>query len=643
MTSLVKESIAVTGAVWQGTVDLMMAPFAPFLPGETAKPPERSCLDDNPESAVGGAEEEQQLVSKSQLQQLFELPPDAELVDSYYCGYYTGNFYQRGVFYIFSCHICYNGRYALSGVSNTEKIAYKDIVSMERKNTAVVLPNGIEIEVKGGKKYFFGGFLRPHVVFDNIERLWKDHAALLSHPIANKPAKEKLNQLKFQERFGLGPQATLITQMSCAFYRIVYHVGQLYLSKGHVCFRAKAASLAGEIKEVIPMTEIVAVERRNSAVVIPNAIEIITRHTSYFFSSFLKRDQTADLLTNLWRQHAAETLLGSDVALRRIRPAGPAAGQQTQAEMRKEVLVSKGSAQDQEIFRRATRDEPGQVLLYVTRCTLTKGNVKQPTPGHVFVTLENIYFQPESPQNAASEKIPMKEVVAMERRPHSGIKTITTVTRYLMIHFTDREATYDEFVKAWNRKRSAVRLFGATLQAVLAKEPPGAIIPSVLQRCLTVLSEKGVREDGIFRAVPPQSEVAELRQKMEEAVGGDVEISRFGVHVIAAALKAFLKDLPEPLLGWQDPQLPSTPGTAADKLSAKLKTLPKENRAFLKELGRLLHTISVENASMPSAKLALVFAPLLYPPKDPNDLAQTAFAQELVRTYVEQALVLFPK
>lgn len=157
---------------------------------------------------------------------------------------------------------------------------------MERRNTALILPNGIEIVVKSGKKYYFGGFLRPHVVFDNIERLWKDHTSMCQPNVPNKPAKEKLNQLKFQERFGLGPQATLITQVSCAFYRVVYHVGQLYLSKGHICFRAKAASLAGEIKEVIPLAEVVAVERRNSAIVIPNAIEIITRHTACVPSTF---------------------------------------------------------------------------------------------------------------------------------------------------------------------------------------------------------------------------------------------------------------------------------------------------------------------------------------------------------------------
>ena len=80
-----------------------------------------------------------------------------------------------------------------------------------------------------------------------------------------------------------------------------------------------------------------------------------------------------------------------------------------------------------------------------------------------------------------------------------------------------------------------------------------------------------------------------------------------------------------------------------DKLTARLKTLPKENRAFLRELGRLLNLISTDNPSMPSAKIALVFAPLLYPPRDPNDLAQTAFAQELVRAYVDNALSLFPK
>lgn len=113
---------------------------------------------------------------------------------------------------------------------------------------------------------------------------------------------------------------------------------------------------------------------------------------------------------------------------------------------------------------------------------------------------------------------------------------------------------------------------------VLSKDPPGTPVPLVLQRCITVLSEKAVREDGIFRAVPPQSELAELRQKMvravycfsslvliseqEEALGGDIDLSRYSVHVIAAALKAFLKDSPEPLLGWQDAQLANAPGTS---------------------------------------------------------------------------------
>ena len=295
------------------------------------------------------------------------------------------------------------------------------------------------------------------------------------------------------------------------------------------------------------------------------------------------------------------------------------------------------------IYTQTIPEHRPQILLYTTKCTLTKGNVKHPTPGTVFVTLENLYFLPDSPSNAIAEKVPMKEVVAMERRPHAGIKTITTVTRYLMIHFADREVAYDEFVKAWNRKRSSVRLFGATLQAVLTKEPLGTAVPGVLQRCITVLSDKGIREDGIFRAVPPQAEVSELRQKLEEAVGGDVDLSRFSIKVVAAALKAFLKDMPEPLLGWQEPSLPNAPGTVPEKLAARLKTLPKENRAFLRELGRLLNTIARDNTSMPSPKLALVFAPLLYPPRDPNDLAQTAFAQELVRTYVEQAPLLFPK
>lgn len=47
--------------------------------------------------------------------------------------------------------------------------------------------------------------------------------------------------------------------------------------------------------------EIIAIEKRNTALVIPNAILIATMHNRNTFASFISRDMTYDLIVSLWR------------------------------------------------------------------------------------------------------------------------------------------------------------------------------------------------------------------------------------------------------------------------------------------------------------------------------------------------------
>jgi hypothetical protein len=47
--------------------------------------------------------------------------------------------------------------------------------------------------------------------------------------------------------------------------------------------------------------EIMAIEKRNTALVIPNAIHIATMHSRNTFASFISRDMTYDLIVSLWR------------------------------------------------------------------------------------------------------------------------------------------------------------------------------------------------------------------------------------------------------------------------------------------------------------------------------------------------------
>lgn len=49
------------------------------------------------------------------------------------------------------------------------------------------------------------------------------------------------------------------------------------------------------------MYEVTALEKRMTAFVIPNAIQVTTRTAKYTFTSFLSRDTTFDVIFNVWR------------------------------------------------------------------------------------------------------------------------------------------------------------------------------------------------------------------------------------------------------------------------------------------------------------------------------------------------------
>lgn len=51
----------------------------------------------------------------------------------------------------------------------------------------------------------------------------------------------------------------------------------------------------------IPIDEIISLEKKMTAFVIPNAILITTRQSKYTFASFLSRDTTYDVIYNIWR------------------------------------------------------------------------------------------------------------------------------------------------------------------------------------------------------------------------------------------------------------------------------------------------------------------------------------------------------
>ncbi|KAJ8453815.1 hypothetical protein ONZ45_g19558 [Pleurotus djamor] len=129
----------------------------------------------------------------------------------------------------------------------------------------------------------------------------------------------------FHELFPTIPDGDyLIEDYGCALQREILIQGRLYISENHICFHA---NIFGWITDLsIPIYEIIALEKKMTAFVIPNAIQFTTRQAKYTFSSFLSRDTTFDVIFNIWRLARPE----DSISLVSGRSGEPPAGESTE-------------------------------------------------------------------------------------------------------------------------------------------------------------------------------------------------------------------------------------------------------------------------------------------------------------------------
>ncbi|GAA6004728.1 GRAM and VASt domain-containing protein [Rhodotorula paludigena] len=91
----------------------------------------------------------------------------------------------------------------------------------------------------------------------------------------------------------------LIEDYGCALQREILIQGRLYISEHHLSFYANIFGWVTSL--TLPFSEVCSIEKRMTAYVIPNAIQIATIHARHTFASFLSRDTTYDLIGNIWR------------------------------------------------------------------------------------------------------------------------------------------------------------------------------------------------------------------------------------------------------------------------------------------------------------------------------------------------------
>ncbi|KAJ9119609.1 hypothetical protein QFC22_003318 [Naganishia vaughanmartiniae] len=98
-----------------------------------------------------------------------------------------------------------------------------------------------------------------------------------------------------------------LSDYGCALQKDILLQGRIYVSEHHLSFHANIfgwitnASITFAV--IIAFADVIAIEKKMTAFVIPNAISISTRQgKNYTFASFISRDSTYDVFINVWRQ-----------------------------------------------------------------------------------------------------------------------------------------------------------------------------------------------------------------------------------------------------------------------------------------------------------------------------------------------------
>jgi Rho GTPase-activating protein 1 len=88
----------------------------------------------------------------------------------------------------------------------------------------------------------------------------------------------------------------------------------------------------------------------------------------------------------------------------------------------------------------------------------------------------------------------------------------------------------------------AVKIFGAEVE----RAAPTGEVPAQIQRVFKQLEETGLQEEGLFRLSPDEQQVEQIRISMDRDY--DIDLKQFSPHALAAAIKAYFRQLPTPLI-----------------------------------------------------------------------------------------------
>lgn len=115
----------------------------------------------------------------------------------------------------------------------------------------------------------------------------------------NTPSKKR--NIEFHHAFKNVPSLEkLIASFSCALSKEILVQGKLYLSRNFICFNSNILGWVTNL--IIPLQEVIQVEKKSTVLWFPNGIAITTLHQKHAFATFHSRDSAFDLITKVWKK-----------------------------------------------------------------------------------------------------------------------------------------------------------------------------------------------------------------------------------------------------------------------------------------------------------------------------------------------------
>ncbi|XP_014664983.1 PREDICTED: rac GTPase-activating protein 1-like [Priapulus caudatus] len=173
----------------------------------------------------------------------------------------------------------------------------------------------------------------------------------------------------------------------------------------------------------------------------------------------------------------------------------------------------------------------------------------------------------------------------------------------------------------------------------------GARVPGLIVRCVMEVEAKGLSEIGIYRIPGSVKEVKELSDAFMKGKGPQYLAKMSEIHTVCSAIKAFLRDLREPLITyhlWKD-FTSAAEKDSVELLVTALNRLPIANRHTLAFMVAHLQNVKRNKATqMTVIGLARIFGPCLVGYSDPNINANAMLMESRLQSAVVELLLRLP-